>query len=203
MKLENYKIVFATVGLIGVLLLASPAIAALISFPSGEAFSELYVLGPEHMAENYPHNVEVGPTYSVFLGVGNHLDSAAYYVLYVKLQSLTDPLPNSTSGTPSPTLPLYEYRFSITDGETWEGPLTFSVSNATISGNQSIVQALKINDLLFNVDKSAGLDSNSTEFSYLIVFELWLYDVSSNSVQYHNRFVDLKLNLAEAPQISG
>jgi len=44
----------------GILLIATPAISEVLRFPTGEQFSELYILGPEHMAENYPFNIVVG-----------------------------------------------------------------------------------------------------------------------------------------------
>lgn len=198
MRLENYKIILVVVGLIGVLIIASPAIGAVLTFPAGEQFSELYLLNSNGMAENYPYNIVVGQNYSVIVGVGNHLGSSAYYGLYVKFQNGTDLLPNDTTLTPSPAPPLYEYRFSISDGSNWERPLTFSVSNASISTNQSVVETLIANDFQFNVNKLAAWDSNSTTFPYLMVFELWLYNPTSNSVQFNNRFVDLQLNLTKA-----
>ena len=85
MKLEDYKLVFVVVGLIGVLLIATPALDGTIHLPGGEQFSELYLLGPNQMAENYPSNIAVDQNYSVYVGVGNQLGSSAYYVLYVKL----------------------------------------------------------------------------------------------------------------------
>ena len=81
MKLDDYKLIFVAVGLIGVLLIASPAIAGAIRLPGGEQFSELYLLGPNQMAENYPYNIAVGQNYSVYVNVGNHLGSSAYYVI--------------------------------------------------------------------------------------------------------------------------
>ena len=57
MKLEEYKVVFAVVGLICVLLLGVPALSLAVHFPVGEKFSELWVLGSGHMAEDYPFNV--------------------------------------------------------------------------------------------------------------------------------------------------
>jgi hypothetical protein len=197
MKLEEYKLVFAAVGLIGIILLATPALGAIISLPNGEQFSEIYVLGPEHLAQNYPSNIAVGQNYSVYVGVGNHLGASAYYVLYAKFQNVTDLLPNATTETPSPALPLYEYRFSVPDGTSWESPLTFSVSNATISPNQSLVKTVMINGFKFNVNSQVVWDLNSTTFSYRLVFELWLYNTTSNSVQFNNRFVNLQLNLTE------
>ncbi len=54
MKLEGYRLVFVVVGLIGVLLIASPEIAGAIPrLPAESQFSELYLLGPNQMAANY------------------------------------------------------------------------------------------------------------------------------------------------------
>ena len=199
MKLAGYKLVFVAVGLIGVLLIASPALAGAIpGLPGGEQFSELYLLGPDHMAANYPFNIAVGQNYSVYVGVGNQLGSSAYYVLYVKFGNETDQMPNDGLGTPSILQPLYEYRFSIQDSMNWESLLTFSVSNASISGNNSQINTLQINGVAFNVDKPAMWDSNSTTFKYQLLFELWLYNNKSNSIEYNSRFVDLHLNLTSS-----
>jgi hypothetical protein len=147
------------------------------------------------MMENYPFNIAVCQNYSIFVGVGNHLGSPAYYVLYMKFSNETDLLPNDTLGTPSPLQPLYEYRFSIQDRMNWESLLTFSVSNGSISGNNSQINTLQINGVIFNVDKHTQWDSNSSTFKYHLFFELWLYNSSSNAVLYNDRFVDLQLNL--------
>jgi uncharacterized membrane protein len=195
MKLGGYKLVFVVVGLIGVLLIASPALSGVIRLPGGEQFSELYLLGPNHMAENYPFNIVAGQNYSVYVGVGNQLGSSAYYVLYVKFGNETDQMPNATLGAPSILQPLYEYRFSIQDSVNWESLLTFSVSNAAISGNNSQINTLQINGVAFNVDKPAMWDSNSTTFKYQLLFELWLYNSQSSAISFNDRFVDLQLNL--------
>jgi len=195
MKLEGYKLVFVAVGLIGVLLIASPALADVIHLPGGEKFSELYLLGPDNMAANYPFNIAVGQNYSVYIGVGNQLGSSAYYVLYVKFGNETDQMPNATLGTPSILQPLIEYRFSIQDSVNWESLLNFSVANASISGNNPQINTLQINGVAFNVDKPAMWASNSTTFKYQLLFELWIYNSSSSAISFNDRFVDLQLNL--------
>jgi hypothetical protein len=196
-KLEEYKLLFSAVGLIGVLLIATPALVEVIHLPGGEQFSELYLLNSNGMAENYPYNIVVGQNYSVIVGVGNDLGSSTYYVLYVKFGNQTDQLPDSTSATSSPLAPLYEYRFFVQDGGTWESPLTFSVTDAYVLGNQSMVKTLTVNGLAFGVDKPAAWDVNSTAFSYQIFLELWIYDAQNNSIQFNNRFVSLQLNLTQ------
>ena len=199
MKLDDYKLFFVAVGLIGVLLICTPAFIGAIPLPGGEQFSELYLLGPGKMAENYPSNIALGQSYSVYVGVGNQLGSTAYYVLYVKLGNLTDQLPNKTLGTPSPLQPLYEYRFSIQDGTNWERSLSFLVTSASIQGSNSQINTLQINDVTFNVNKPAISNSTSTTFTYQLLFELWIYNVHTGSVEFNNRFVNLHLNLIRAP----
>jgi uncharacterized membrane protein len=147
------------------------------------------------MAANYPFNIAVGQNYSVYIGVGNHLGSSVYYVLYVKFGNETDLLPNATLGTPSILQPLIEYRFSIQDSVNWESLLNFSVANASISGYNSQINTLQINGDAFNVDKPAMWDSNSTTFKYQLLFELWIYNSSSSAISFNDRFVDLQLNL--------
>jgi uncharacterized membrane protein len=197
MKLAEYKLIFVAIGVIGIILIVTPALADAIRLPGGEQFSELYLLGAGQMAQNYPSNIVVGQNYSIYVGVSNHLGSSASYVLYVKFQNGTDPLPNTTTNTPDPAPPLYEYRFSLPDSNSWEEPLTFSVSDATVSNNQSVVETLMINSLNLNVNVPVAWDSNSTGFNYKLVFELWLYNSTANSIQFNNRFVDLKLNLTK------
>ncbi len=195
MKLADYKLIFIAVGLVGVLLFASPALASIIRPPAGEQFSELYLLGPNRMAEGYPYNIAVGQNYSVYAGVVNHMGSSTYYVLNIKFKNQTDLLPNATAGLPSPVEPLYEYRFVLEDGAVWEQPLTFTIQNATILGNISQIDTLQVNGISFNVGKPAAWDSNSTTFNYQLLCELWAYNHQSNTLAYHNRFVNLHLNL--------
>jgi hypothetical protein len=195
MKLGDYKLIFVVVGLIGVLLIASPAIAGAIRLPGGEQFSELYLLGPNQMTENYPSNIGVGQNYSVYVNVGNQLGSSAYYVLYVKLANATGELPDTILGTSSLLQPLYEYRFSIKDSTTWQSLLSFTVTNATITPTTSQINTLQINDQTVNVDKSATWNTNTTKFAYQLFFELWLYNEHTGSVEFNDRFLSLQLNL--------
>ena len=199
MKLRNYNIIFIAVALIGVLLIASSAIANFISAPGKEAFSELYLLGPGQMASNYPSNVAIGQNYSVYVDVGNHLGSSANYVLYEKLANETDQLPNTNLGTPSPLQPLYEYRISLEDGAIWQQLSSFKITDATISPTTSQIHSIKINDVTLNVDKSTVWNSNSSKFSYKLFFELWLLNEQTGTLKFNNRYVSLQLNLTKTP----
>ena len=194
-SLTECRYVFVAVGLVGVLGFTVPSAMLFVHLPSGERFSELYVLGPGHMAEGYPFNVSAGKDYLVYLGVGNHLGRAAYYEVAVKLRNSTEPLPNATSGTPSPLPALYSYDVFLTDGQTWEDALNFSFDDVVFGVNMSSVGRLRVNGAWANVNESAAWDSVNGGYFYEVFVELWLYGAASNSFGFHNRFVSLWLNM--------
>jgi uncharacterized membrane protein len=195
LKLDEIRILFLVAGLILILTAASPALT-LISLPkTGERFSELWLLGPEHKAEDYPSNVRVNERYSIYVGVGNQLGELAYYAVYVKICNRTQQLPNFTTSEPSPLPPLYEFRFFLSDGKVWEAPLTFAIENILLQQNFSLVQNISINGMIFPVNCTSTWDSDRNGFYYQMFFELWLYNMASQSFQYHKRFVGLWLNL--------
>jgi len=194
-KIEDYKVAFAAIGLIGTLLFASPTLGLVLHLPRGEKFSELWVLGPRHMAEDYPFDVKAGISYSVYVGVGNHMGSSAYYVVYMKFRNQSEPLPNATAGTPSPLPPLYEYRVFLQDGKSWETPLTFLFSGVSFVANYCTVESLIINGVAFRVDKSVSWDAEDSGYYYQLFIELWIYNAESGTFQFHNRFVSVWLNM--------
>jgi len=195
MKLEDCKVAFAAVGLVGVLILASPTLGLVLHLPGGEKFSELWVLGSSHMIENYPLNVKAGEVCKVFLGVSNHMGSLSYYVIKVKFRNQTEPLPDSEAGIASPLPALYEYHVVIPDGESWETKLTFSVLNVSAFENRCAVGLLKINNSTFTVDKMTLWDVNRRGYYYQPFFELWIYDGNLGTFHFHNRFVNFWLNV--------
>ena len=196
MNLEDHRTLFAATTLGLVLIAALPTVSMVVSIPSGaERFSELWVLGPTHMAEGYPFNVRVGEQYRLFVGVGNHLGCSAYYVVYVKFRNQTQPLPAALNAVPSPLPPLYEFRAFVVDGGTWEAQLTFIFLNVSRLGDSSFVGEMSINDVVISMDSSSGWDLENSGFYYQVFFELWLYDTSLQEFQYHNRFVGIWLNM--------
>jgi len=187
--------IFVIMGLAGALVIASPTFAYLFPSRTGEKFSELYILDSNHMAEDYPFTVEANKTYEVFLGIGNHMGSSAYYVLYVKLRNQSESLPNSTLGTPSPMPALYEYRVFLQDGGVWEKQLNFSFRSFSFYGNSCMVEDLTINDVNLHVGKLVSWDSENKGYYLELFFELWIYDAESENFSFHNRFVGIWLNM--------
>jgi hypothetical protein len=198
MKLEDYKQVFATIGLVGVLLFATPALGLVVHLPSGEKFSELWVLGSGHMAEDYPFNVRENESHLVYLGVDNRLSSSAYYEVIVKFANQSDSLPDTAAGVPSSLPGLYEYRVFLQDGQSWERPSTFSFSQVSAAQNRSVVGGLRVNGVTLSVEKPEVWDDGNSGYFYELFMELWIYNVASGAFQFHNRYVGLWLNVTSS-----
>ena len=196
MNLEDYRVLFV-VGMLGLALVAaSPALSVAVPFRGDYAkFSELWLLGPGHMAEDYPFDVAVGEAYSVFVGVGNHMGCSEYYVVYVKFRNGTQPLPDINDSMPSPLPLLYEFRFFVADGESWESLLTFAFQDVSFEDDSVHVGVLMVNDVALSVDSFSVWDSENNGFYFQLFFELWRYDVASQGFRFHNRFVGIWLNI--------
>jgi uncharacterized membrane protein len=194
MRFNDFKVVFASVFLVLVLLCASPALSMMISLPGGERFTELYVLGPGHLAENYPFEVKAGELYNVYLGVTNHMGDLEYYVVYVKFRNWLEPTPDINKSIPSPLPPVYEYRFLLGDGETAEENVTFSFSGVHFQGimgwNASCtISYLNVGGLQFLVNKTAPWNTERSGYYFQLFFELWRHDEANGSLQFHDRYV--------------
>jgi len=197
-SLNDWKVVFVAVGLIGVLSFSSFSVVLFARAPAGEVFSELYVLGPGNIAEDYPFNVSMGGVYTVHLGVGNHIGSSAYYEVDVKFRNSTDRLPNATSGEASPLPVVYRYRVFLGDGNVWEAPLSFSLLDVGFDRNVSSVGRLDINGVVVDVEKVSSWDNETQGYYYQIFVELWRYNMTSSSLRFDSRFIGLWLNVTQS-----
>lgn len=195
LSLGDCRYVFIVVGLMGVLVFNVPSLVMFVHLPGGERFSELYVLGPGHMAEGYPFNVGAGVDYTVFLGVGNHLGGSANYEVVVKMRNATEPLPNATSGVPSPLPILYAYEVFLAEGQTWERALVFRFDDVAFGVNVSSVGKIRVNDEWTNVNETAVWNSENSGYYYQVFVELWTYDSTLGVQSFDSRFVSLWLNM--------
>jgi len=62
-------------------------------------------------------------------------------------------------------------------------------------GNSSFVKDFIINNQVVHFDSSGVWDVEQVGFYYQLFFELWLYDVTLQSFEFHNRFVGIWLNM--------
>lgn len=200
MNLGEYRVLFLIVIAIVALFVASPALSRLLVYPRTEFLTELWILGPNHMAENYPYNITRGQGYNVFLDVENRLGYTTYYLVEVKFRNRTQsapydfgPLSNHTSSNlPS----LYNISDFVADEGTWEEPLTFSFDYANTTLSTVQMHSLRLNTVDLNMTGySIAWDSRRREFSGNLFFELWIYNRTTSVFQYHQRFVSLMLNM--------
>lgn len=196
MNLENYRTLFIVATLVVVLVVASPAFSAIVILEDGsEQFSELWLLDHNHMGEDYPFDIEVGKNYSAFLGVRNHMGSSEYYMVRVKLSNNSELLPDTNAGVPSSLSSVFEYRFFVSDGGVWESTVSFRFEDVNLVGDVLSVANIMIDGTSFPVDASAVWDSENQGYFLVLFFELWQYNVESNSFGYDDRVVWLQLNM--------
>jgi len=209
-NLDEYRTLFLVVTLGLALVAAYPALAMVVPFTgASEEFSEFWLLGPGHTAEDYPFNVGAGEMHSIFVCLGNHMGSSEYYMVYVKFGNSTQL--DFDSSKPGSLPPLYEFRVFVGDEDVWESPVTFGFQNVYIGDTVLIVDNVTmnvpiedavlsvddviINGMVFPVDASTTWDSEKSGFYFRLSFELWRYDTMLKSFRFHNRVVWLQLNM--------
>jgi len=198
MSLDDVKSLYVLSCFLLCLIIASPTFLMFSPSSGGAHFSELWLLTDDHLIEGYPFNITVNVPNQVYLGVKNHLGSLAYYLIYVKLGNQSESLPNATGGTPSSVAPLFEYKFFLGESEELERLMTFSVLEISTTENYCNVETIEINDRVFAVGKSSTWDVASNGFFYHLFFELWLYNMTSQQFEYHDRFVGIWLNMTNS-----
>jgi len=197
MSFEDFK-VFYVLSLLGLgSIILAPTLALTVRLPSGERFSELWILGSGHMAEDYPFNVRLNETCKIYLGIGNHMNGLQYYRVLVKFRNGTESSPDALNATPSTLDPLVEYRLFLSNDDVWEKEILFSVQDFVFEGNSCRVSRITINWDIVNLSpiKIATWNEESKGFYFQLFFELWLHKAE---FVYHNRFVGIWLNMTKS-----
>ncbi|MCZ2808995.1 MAG: DUF1616 domain-containing protein [Candidatus Bathyarchaeota archaeon] len=194
MNLKDYRILFAVCCLGLSFFAVAPTLNMFVPFYVEEPFSELSILGPAHMAKDYPFNVQVNSEERLFVTVGNHMGESVYYAVYLKFRNQTQSIPNNNE--PSSLAPLDEFRVFLLDGEKWEGVVRIKFLEALRDADTVRVKKIMINNVVFEVDSVSTWDSEYNGFFFQLFFELWLYDMASRNFEYYERgFVGVWLNM--------
>ncbi len=197
MGLKEFKVLFMVVIGVSALLVASPVLQRFLVYPRTEFFTEFWLLGPERNADNYPFNITRNEGYSVFLGLGNHLGHCAYYVVEVKFrnESMSAPFERTPSSLPS----LFNMAVFVADEEVLERRLTFSFDYEFDEAFSRVqFNSMTLNDVTLNLQGlTSEWNATTRRFYGNLIFELWIYNESAG-LSYHERFVDLKLNMTAA-----
>lgn len=203
MNLEDYRTLFIVVTLALASVVAYPAFSLVLPSQDGsEKFSELWLLGPDHKAEGYPFIVEAGEEFNVFIGVSNQMVGSQYYRVYVKLRNQTQSLPDVNSSEPSSLPPIREYRFVVAEGETWELPMALAFKDVSFENLSVFVANVTINGERCLLNTFSLWDSENSGFYFQLFFELWRYDVLSQSFRFDNRFVGILLNMTHSESLA-
>jgi hypothetical protein len=197
MGLEKYKTLLLAVTAITALILASPALQQFIVEPQTDQLTEMWLLGPDHTAA-YPSNVTSGENCRLYLDVSNHLGSCAYYVVEVKFRSEDQSGPNSFNHTNSDLPSIGSLTLFAANDQTTELPLditfNYQVNNGT--STRLDIQDITINGVALHPDSTKiTYDKDKGAFYGNLFFELYLYNQTSNSFQYNERYNSLWLKM--------
>jgi len=202
MNLREYKALLLVVTATLALFVASPALQRLLVYPQTEFFTEMWLLGPEHQAEDFPFNITSNTNYRIYVGLGNHLGSYGFYSIQVKLRNQTQPAADSFARTPSSLPPLYSITALVLDKETWESMIIVSFDYTYIVDPDSAilskvnVNSVTINSATLNLNGlSATWDPERSGFFVYLFFELWIYNEVPDGFQYNERFTSLRFNM--------
>ncbi|MFB0569122.1 MAG: hypothetical protein ACETV0_05855 [Nitrososphaeria archaeon] len=150
-----------------------------------EEFFALGVLGENMMAEHYypGDDPRIGPGELVqwHVTLYNHMGSAQYVSVRVKLLNQTTPPPDDMNHTPSSVPFFKEIAHVFVDNETWVFPFYWSVENVSWSGGSAKITAVNLN----NVTITQGLDTTAQDgYNFRIVLELWAYGNETTGFQF-------------------
>jgi uncharacterized membrane protein len=109
------------IAIIGILLVVQPLYAG----RTVEAFSELAILGPNQKIGDYPKDLQVGESFSLYLYVGNHEGQSQLYRVYAKLGDRTSIISENTSLAAEP---LAHYDIILQNNQTWLEPITLQIN---------------------------------------------------------------------------
>ncbi|MFC1802864.1 DUF1616 domain-containing protein [Thermoproteota archaeon] len=194
---KNIRTWVFVITLVGSSLLAWPVIQTYLPSIEDEKYTELFILGSSHEADNYPHKVQSGETYGIYAVVVNHRDASSYYQLHVKIRSTSDPPSNPLEGEPSNRNTITSYPIILSDEGQWEKAISFLFPEINQTNEPVHVQEIVIGDTAFTVDKTFPLNPETGSSKLGLFFELWILDEATSSFQYDNRFVEIWLDILQ------
>lgn len=181
-KLTEETTVLIAVSVAAMLVLATVVYVAFLPKPE-ETFMDIYVLDSNHMAIDYPQNLNVGETIQLDIGVRNYMGQAEYAAVYVKLANA------SYSVEPCPLSPLVKFQHILSKKETWEFRIYVRIEEAKSEGSYRTITQLKINNKLYSVNIPAKDGKN-----FRLIFELWLYNATSKKFEFSRSWVQIWFN---------
>jgi hypothetical protein len=195
MRLQQYKtlILITTVALS--LLIASPSIQQALVYPKTDRLTEFYLFGPNHDA-TYPSNITQTQNNKLYLEITNHEGSAQVYQVQVKFRNQTQSAPNSFNHTKSSLPPLATLTVAVAENSTEEIPLDIAFQYIPSGYLQLEMQNITINGYGLTVNSTTiAWDAQKFGFYGNLFFELSIYNSTTSSYQYYERYLSLWLQI--------
>lgn len=195
MNFENMRLLYVFSCIVLGLVILSPSFFVVFPIPEGEGFSELWLLDSNHIIESGIFEVFLNEQYTINLGVNNQMLGLESYIVYVKLLNQSEAFQEIGTGIPVSLKPIFEYRFILSNNETWEETFEFIFENVSFEEDTGRIFNLSINGNDIAMDKILTKDNKSDEFYCQMVFELWTYNSTVSVFQFQNNFVGLWMSM--------
>jgi uncharacterized membrane protein len=195
--LHRYRSLLLVIVAILALVIASPLIEQYVSAPKTEPLTEFFVLGPYHNA-TYPFNLTSGNVYPLYLTVDNQLGSQVKYKIEAKFRDQNQSGPDSFNHTQSSLQSLTDFTVEVEAGQSVELQvnLVFNYEVDSLRG-ESVLDEIVVNGTSVGMDgMPLPWDSEANAFLGNIFFELYLYNDTTGTYQYNQRYVGLWVNLS-------
>ena len=144
-----------------------------------EQFFQLYILGENHRIGNYypgdDPNLHLGEDVKWYLGIVNNMGSVQYVMIKLKIGNRSMEPPNEEKTEPAQMPTVIEYRRFLSDNETFETPIQWTIMEAEEAHGVVKLTKLKINNETVLIQ---GVEADKGE-NFRFVLELWSYDPES------------------------
>jgi len=133
--------------ILGIILIVAVFVSAqfFLRGRTGEAFSELGILGPKMRLGDYPKEVVAGDAVNLYVYIGNQMGRPVYYTVMMKIGD------NNTSVNPAPIEPTMKLERILLQNENWTSPVNIKLTHAGL--NQRIIFELwTYNETTNNID---------------------------------------------------
>ena len=185
MNLHDLKIALLLTGIFLSVTVSAPVLGKFIVI-NKESFIAMAILSGNRTTEGYyPNdnpNIPLGELVNWHIYLDNHVSMSRYLSVKVRIGDAQTMSPNTTAGTPSPALEMYEFRTMMSAEETRITPFQWSINEATNESNQLRITEISIDGHVFNTNIILSNQNNLR-----MIFELWIYDEESNSFIFNNK----------------
>jgi uncharacterized membrane protein len=172
-----HKTVIIIAGLV-LLLIVIVAVISSVWPTQEERFIELGLLGKDKTANAYFFNensdINVGILSSWFIYLHNHLGYAQNVSVRVKLLNSIMELPDDQENKPSNLTSFVAFPLSLSVNQSVLIPFSWSIMDAEAHNGSVVIDQLLVNDQPVNIDTLISMNH-----SFIMVFELWVQDNSS------------------------